>query len=790
MSKLIESYAEDISYEKDIEIMSRIVELLKMEADIQYTGYLQLLLSLADRHSGSTSESEQAQKIYALVYEGFEIWSQRAVEKDLLLSTVSWEMFDHQLWRPVLASNLDKRRNFFCFLKNIKCKFPVDDNGSHLLKEGKLASIYFYLAIIWLRDLKDAVNSTSRKKYESIWIAQLFEFQGSLRILSGENIRLLGMHEIIEAYMKFLSVISEESQDKFIKKLEIKSEAYKTDLVFWFTYIENERIKEVSIKILSTIREDDFFKDICFITTMQNMIERACEIVFEIRNKKESLKSTDDDVVFFTLLKVLSKSLKSFEEEIDKKGKFFQDDYTPWLKFAKNKLLVLENKTGEILAGEDTFYKGIIYLEQNNIEDLRKAVDIFSAFYEQEKWSKAVNYPLALVKLIGKLKQDTDEYAEELKTFYSVFEKFEKIYKEDIKIRIHLYSSWLCLCQELNLSEEFWKLYQKMAEADRTDISCARFIIPVLIREKSSSLASKLLEALKKRYGETSELNQMEADVKKKMSNPPQSGQPKAQMSGGFNIETIRAVLKEIPDLCREDLSNVFLNNTVEPAAYEDFMTYNMSGQTVAHILKLLCPVLNNLQEYTSNIFRCADTPLIEDMYNKTVMEFFNMHVPWKIGYHMRDQSQGGGSGQHRETGIGSRDLIISHQRQGVMLIEGIRLRALDSEYIKKHIAKLRNYNDAEYSLMAMLIYYHGNEANEFWGKYKNYMKELKKNNTCDMKSVVEDIDLKKIKIEDKPRFICKTKHEYNGNVIDVYHIMMVVFQAEINNKEVHGSSC
>lgn len=90
-SDLIESYAADISPEMDNAIISHIVELLKEEADVDYTGYMGLLLCFADRHREAVSA--QGKEIYSLVYEGFAVWSRRAQDKDIFLSTVSWTMF-------------------------------------------------------------------------------------------------------------------------------------------------------------------------------------------------------------------------------------------------------------------------------------------------------------------------------------------------------------------------------------------------------------------------------------------------------------------------------------------------------------------------------------------------------------------------------------------------------------------------------------------------------------------------------------------------------------------------
>lgn len=778
-SDLIDSYAADISPEMDNVIIFRILELLKEEADIDYTGYMGLLLCFADRHREVVSA--QGKEIYSLVYEGFAVWSQRAQDKDILLSTVSWTMFDHHIWRAVFAANLDKAKDFFDVLAYIKYDFLPDDNVSHLLIEGKLAGIYLYLATIWLRDLRADIDSKSIKSYETIWVKKFFEFQGGMRIFSGENIRLLGADGVVQCCMKFLSIFSDEARGSFTNKLKIKSADYKQDIIFWISYIENKRIKKACIEILRGLSEEGFFKGLYFIPTMRIMMERVFEISFEVRNNQKSLKQLPDDDLYPVLMEVLNKAIESFENVINQKGKPMQEEYKSWLQSAKSRKLILENNTDSILEGTDDFYKGLVYLEKDSIDDLRKAVDIFSSYYKQEEWSLSINYLISLAKLICKLNQSADEYDNELERFRHVFNILKIHCDEGSQDQISLYYHYLLLCQELDLPECFWEIYQEMSEFNKTDSNCARIIIPMMIREKRLSLATRLLDRLQARYGETDELKQMCAAVE---AGNIQEIQRRANMtdpslnlkiSSEPDINTMKNMLRNIPALCNDDLAELFSNVMVPSDAYNNFKTDNMQGVTVVHILNMLFPILNKLGEYSLNVLRCYDNILKEDMYNKSVMYFFNMHVPFHVGYSMRDQSQGGVSEKDVENGTGSRDLIISRKNKDIMLLEGIRLNYIDRSIIKRHIKKLRNYNDAEYHLMAILIYCYAVNTKEFWEKYMDYLDELKENNECEIETVEREVELEALKIDDKPRFICKTKHYYNGSARDVYHIMIAI---------------
>ncbi|MPN61022.1 hypothetical protein SDC9_208756 [bioreactor metagenome] len=90
-----------------------------------------------------------------------------------------------------------------------------------------------------------------------------------MRIFSGENIRLLREDGVVQCCMKLLSILSDEARGSFTKKLKVKSADYKQDIIFWISYIENERIKKACIEILRGLSEEDFFKGLYFIPTMR-----------------------------------------------------------------------------------------------------------------------------------------------------------------------------------------------------------------------------------------------------------------------------------------------------------------------------------------------------------------------------------------------------------------------------------------------------------------------------------------------------------------------------------------
>lgn len=517
-------------------------------------------------------------------------------------------------------------------------------------------------------------------------------------------------------------------------------------------------------------------------------MERVFKISFEVRNNQESLEQLAADDLYPVLLKVLYTAIESFETVINQKGKLIQDEYKSWMKSAKSRMLILENNTASILEGKDDFYKGLVYLEKDSIDDLRKAVDIFSSYYKQEEWPLVINYLISLAKLICKLNQSADEYDNELERFRHVFNILKIHCAEGSQDQISLYYHYLLLCQELDLPECFWEIYPEMSEFNKTDINCSRIIIPMMIREKRLSLATRLINLLQARYGETDELKQMCAAVeagniqemqrRANLTNPSLN----LKISSEPDINTMKNMLRNIPGLCNDDLAELFSNVMVPSDAYNNFKTDNMQGITVVHILNMLFPILNKLGEYSFNVLRCYDNILKEDMYNKSVMYFFNMHVSFRLGYSMRDQSQGGVSEKDVENGTGSRDLIISRNNKDIMLLEGIRLNSIDRSNIKKHIKKLRNYNDAEYHLMAILIYCYAVNTKEFWEKYKDYLDELRVNNECEIETVEREVELEALKIDDKPRFICKTKHYYNGSARDVYHIMIDIMHKDNKN--------
>lgn len=469
-----------------------------------------------------------------------------------------------------------------------------------------------------------------------------------------------------------------------------------------------------------------------------------------------------------------------------------QEEYQARLQEYQYQLMYLQDQvTEESTAGND-FFRGLMYLNKNTLEDVVKAKRLFAA-NNTSAW--VINHFIACVLEVimrKELGEDIDElYAETIKRA----EMLEINWKDEDagttdSHKCYLYWYELYLYLSLGEMNHFWMVYGRLPDQMKQERTVCRYLVQAYLKEKNIKAADECLSNLRKIYGadetvltfekELEELRRIGENHENVLLDKPELNTWNLEKEK--DLESIRNQLLGLRDLPEYMLAEIFISPHVLRNIPEEEMERMKDGGEI-YLMTLIFSVLKSLQDFRYNLMQGGKVAR-ENTYNRTLAFLFNHRYEEFVGLHMVDQSQGGTTNYVNTNGEfepGNRDLVIRHNCNAVALLEGIRLDSVDTKIIGKHIFKMRGYNAEQMRLSVIPIYYYGNNSKGFWKGYVSYLKELVNMENRTVTKIDEPDYLFEKGFSCGLEYIARSFHIFReeGYEMVMYHVMVYVGNGE-----------
>ena len=210
----------------------------------------------------------------------------------------------------------------------------------------------------------------SKVEIEADFVNEFILCQNKWRLFSGENIRLGESSIVLSKCVQVLSFLSEENKVAFTEKIEVETAI---DVAFWLEYVKDHYVKSKLLNILMNAQKEKLLEGIYFFPTLQHAVDNLLELCFiESESQEENSKEVEK------MLDFVQYALKDFEEALSHKPESVREDYKEWKDSAYCRVLLLKNQKDEILSSQHLFYKGIVWLNSNQLEEVQEAKKIFA----------------------------------------------------------------------------------------------------------------------------------------------------------------------------------------------------------------------------------------------------------------------------------------------------------------------------------------------------------------------------------------------------------------------------
>ena len=521
--------------------------------------------------------------------------------------------------------------------------------------------------------------------------------------------------------------------------------------------------------VLRAAQKDKLFEGIYFFPTWQLAVDNLLELCFDEYESEEN-KSKDVEKI----LEFVEYALTDFEKALSHKPERVRKDYKEWQESAYCRVMLLKNQKEELLSSKHDFYKGIVWLNSDKLEDLQKAKTLYEQIGEGSV-SCQNNYLIACVLEIVKKKELEMDYKEELQNYerksLSYVTTVRELYPKGLYTT---YLHGLFLYLSLDRGEKFWSLYEQMPKELRQDKKISIYVIEMYLSSGNISEAKEQLEQLQSIYGDTFETKKLREKIEKSDSSKLVIEKPSIQghtESSDLGYKEMRQLLFGLEQEPEYFLADIMVNE-------REFSSLNdkkMSNKQEVQVISMACRALKTLQDYSVNLLHDKQVSS-EDAYNRTLKLFFNLREERFLGFRLEEQTQGGTtqkiyrSGEH---GVGRRDLFLVRKGNPVALLEGIKLQNIEKAKIEEHIEKLRDYNIERAPIVIMPIYGYMPDEKSFWQKYVQLLYDLQKERKYDIDEVEKVDDFLKTEFAAGLQYIVRTRHNYQEFSVVVYHIMI-----------------
>ena len=764
-------YFKDIPEENKVDegLMNYLLMKIGNSKDHAAQKYLGVLMLFGKNEEQYVKGEDRRQRIFEGLFNGLITWISLAEEKNVLLSTISWNFFSEPVWHMVLASNQERLKEIFSILSFHKLEMTelYKREKSIILGVGRLALLGIYFKAICLTELRDNLSKSIEDMVENDFINEFILCQNKWRIFSGENIRLGDSAVVLAKCMHALSFLSEENKKIFVEKIEVETAI---DIAFWLEYVRNQYIRSKLLNVLLTAPKEKLFENIYFFPTWQHAIDNLLELCFaesEKQNSKEIKK----------ILEFVEYSLKDFEKALSHKAENVKKDYKEWQDSAYCRVLLLKDQKEKILDSQYDFYKGIVWLNSDQLEEIQKAKKVFSQNIDESVVWRS-NYLCACVLEIVKKKELDLEYDSELKNYEKFFLNYvaaiQGIYLKELCIA-YVYGLFLYL--SIEKMDEFWNLYKKMPEELYQDKRVSNYAIEAYLAVGNVDEAKKLLEQLRLIYGETAENMNLQERINKADGTKQRIERPMVQdytENSELGGKEIRQLLFELSKKTNNSLAEIMVDEE-EFQRLGDIGGKIMYDKNEMQVISMVCQALKSLQNYSVNLLHNQRVSS-EDAYNRTLKLLFNLREERFLGFRLDEQTQGGITKtiyRSGEQGVGRRDLMLVRRENAVAMLEGIKLWRLEKSKIEVHLEKIREYNVERVPIVIMPIYGYMSNEKQFWERYVKLLREYQMKKRFDIVGVDEVDTLLNTEFSAGLKNIIRTNHAYKEFDVVVYHIMI-----------------
>lgn len=767
---LLEFYFNDITEieQVDEEVISCLVKKISSAEDHSAQRYFGVLLVFGKYGEYYIESENREQTILDGLFKGLMVWINLAKENKLLLSTINWEIFSEGVWHEILIQKQELLEELFSMLnmQQLENSTLYNQNKSVILGVGRLALLELYFKALCLTELRDELSVHIKECIEDNFINEFILCQNKWRLFSGENIRLADSLMILSKCMQVFSFLSEDSKKYFIEKIKLETAI---DVAFWLEYIRDQYVKSELLRILMTAQKEKLFERIHFFPTWQHAVDNLLDLCFsELESEEENNKEVEK------MLEFAEYALKDFEDALSHKPETIRKDYKEWQESAYCRIMLLRNQKEELLSSKHDFYKGIVWLNSDKLEDIQKAKAIFLKNNEGSVSCRS-NYLVAYVLEIIKKKELSLDYSNELrnyeKEFSSYISVFRNIYLKELYI-VYLYSLYLYL--SLDKEIKFWAVYEQMPKEFRQDKKISNYVIEVYLSSGKVTEAKRQLEQLQLIYGETAENVTLQKRIetidttKRQIKSPYLQGYSESNERSHYEMRLLLFGLSQRP--------NYFLAEMlVDEDEFYRLKDKKINDKQEIQLLSMVCNALKSLQNYSVNLLHKGNVST-EDVYNRTLKLFFNLREERFLGFRLDEQTQGGTTKtiyQTGEQGVGRRDLLLVRKERAVALLEGIRLKNIERKQIEEHIGKLREYNVERVPIVIMPIYGYMSDEKKFWEKYVKLLCDLKEESMYDIIEIEDVNEFLETEFSSGLQYIVRTKHNYHEFDVVVYHIMI-----------------
>lgn len=180
--------------------------------------------------------------------------------------------------------------------------------------------------------------------------------------------------------------------------------------------------------------------------------------------------------------------------------------------------------------------------------------------------------------------------------------------------------------------------------------------------------------------------------------------------------------------------------------------------------------ILNDLIEVGSRILERKFQKKIEDLVNDDIVDLLRTK-----GHIIADQTRSGSSG----SGKGSGELDIMIRRSNgipVTIIECFRLENCGAKnvVVAEHLSKLLSkYDTHELSRKFIIVFGEAERFDNLWGNYSEYIKNINSNDNYGDKYPISGFSIRNDLHSFSNMKIGVSRHENNGETIEVVHIML-----------------
>lgn len=698
------------------------------------------------------------------ILEFYKVFMQECMQDKVCISAVNWEFWKKKWHSDMLEYVADEGmecvKEFCDIISPEKYAVEVDlmKEKSPLVSVGKAGLIHLCMIADFIQKGDIILSSKSGKEVQKRFVDCFIGYQKTdCDPFQPENIRILQAEVLLADYADTFCMLDEENEEYIT--IFLKTQAIEK-IIFYMQSVKKITAYQKFADILKERLEEDFTKDIIFLPTMQKLIDTMLGLCYTDKSFKENFVGK------------IAEMYKAFSEHVNKGKSVYPNQYHDWMKEKKLQLLFINDNVAEIMKLPDdrinSFYKALVYLEKEEISDIRKAKTIYDTVLKEDPGC----YAATVNRFIAEVRMCVQSSGEEREKYYMTAKQHLLELEQNFDLKngnsLLVYANALFLFEELGEWGELWKISEKMPQKFLIDISCARYIIYAHIKNGNFKKAENLVTLLQKYYGKTEELKKLYRQIEDE--NTGEIEVPSGVQNEYTNIAQIRHILNRVRFL------------TEEETAYLSLQLRKMRNPVESHLLCLMLETLSVVSQYCDYL-RKDGKAAPENYYNKMVMVLFNRNQQELYDYTMRDQTQEGTATNVLLNGwqsVGSLDLFLSHRSKPISIIEGIKISRINRKNITSHIQKIFGYNYSSTYINFLFLYADVNDIQNTWKGYLKLLQELKTSVkesddfSWKIDKIVprEEIEIIQKKIRDD-QYFCMTEHAYGDRVIKIYHIMI-----------------